>query len=41
MEVKYVALVDRRITMAKVYIDIWLQQVALKKLTISTLSCDK
>ena len=40
MEVKHAAPVDRSITLAK-YIDIWLEQVAPKKLAISTLTRDK
>ena len=40
MEVKHAVPVDRSITLAK-YIDIWLEQVAPKKLAISTLTRDK
>lgn len=40
MEVKHTAPVDRSITLAK-YIDIWLEQVAPKKLALSTLTRDK
>lgn len=40
MEVKHTAPVDRSITLAR-YIDIWLEQVAPKKLALSTLTRDK